>query len=612
MKRNTKSMKTISLICGLLLLCAPLWGQGPSTGILTASAASCSTSTQNTSACVFLQIPPNVNTVGATVSGTFSATLQFEGTVDNNTWSSIQATPSGGSGVTSTTSAGTWQITPGGFQFIRIRCSAYTSGSATATLNPSNAVTASLSGGGSGSGTVDSGSAYSPAYYPSGGGAVVAGVTPFNGFGYFATTVPPAAATAAQAATLIQGLTGCNTLGYVFTPQASDCVAQSSGGLSGMTQYGLPVAATASTATSSVQPASWTTGHTFVPVWQPSGSALAPTVVDMTYAAALSYTPANCTAGTTGSDCLTLSSGLVPAANLPAALGATTTAHNVEAPLVCADSSGSGTVQSCTTSPSFVPAAGDCVIYTTTTANTGTGLTLNVNSLGAKSVAKWQGTTTLAANDVLANKQIIACYDGTNWELSTIGNAPSALPALPTTVPGVPWTVTSTSSGGVGGAPAWTLPGLSPRTVTGTTSTDVIGNGSGTVTSPGGSTDCGNKVIYEGSVAVASGLPTATALAVPQCAVSLSNNTTGSSTDVTVTPHTWTVNGGATLVIHQNQSYLFEVDPAGTNWLATPSEGAVTVSAPISVTRTALGTAFGVTASGVGATQLAAQYSKGS
>ncbi len=33
------------------------------------------------------------------------------------------------------------------------------------------------------------------------------------------------AATAGQAATLIQGLTGCNTSGYVFTPQASDCVA---------------------------------------------------------------------------------------------------------------------------------------------------------------------------------------------------------------------------------------------------------------------------------------------------------------------------------------------------------------------------------------------------
>ena len=53
------------------------------------------------------------------------------------------------------------------------------------------------------------------------------------------------------------------------------------GGLSGMTQYGLPVAATSSTATSSIQPGAWTSGHTFVPAWQPSGSALAPVSLDL-------------------------------------------------------------------------------------------------------------------------------------------------------------------------------------------------------------------------------------------------------------------------------------------------------------------------------------------
>jgi len=91
----------------------------------------------------------------------------------------------------------------------------------------------------------------------------------------------------------------------------------------------------------------------------------------------------------------------------------------------CPDSSGSGTAQVCNTTPTFSVVTGSCITYTTTTANTGTGLTLNVNSLGAKSVAKWQGSTTLAANDVLANKQVKACYDGTNWELATIGNAPT-------------------------------------------------------------------------------------------------------------------------------------------------------------------------------------------
>lgn len=112
----------------------------------------------------------------------------------------------------------------------------------------------------------------------------------------------------------------------------------------------------------------------------------------------------------------------------------------------CPDTSASGTAQVCNTTPTFTVVTGSCVTYTTTTANSGAGLTLNVNSLGAKSVAKWQGTTTLAANDVLANKEVHACYDGTNWELATIGNAPSGsgLPSAaintvivgPTDVPG--------------------------------------------------------------------------------------------------------------------------------------------------------------------------------
>ena len=83
-------------------------------------------------------------------------------------------------------------------------------------------------------------------------------------------------------------------LGYAIPTLAAGCL-QSAGttgplswaacgsgsGLSGMTQYGLSYAASATTITSSVQPASWTTGHTFVPAWQPSGSALAPISLDL-------------------------------------------------------------------------------------------------------------------------------------------------------------------------------------------------------------------------------------------------------------------------------------------------------------------------------------------
>jgi hypothetical protein len=57
--------------------------------------------------------------------------------------------------------------------------------------------------------------------------------------------------TAAGITALIQSLTGCGTASYVYTPQGSDCVAVS-GGLSGMTATQIPIAATATTVTSSV------------------------------------------------------------------------------------------------------------------------------------------------------------------------------------------------------------------------------------------------------------------------------------------------------------------------------------------------------------------------
>lgn len=101
------------------------------------------------------------------------------------------------------------------------------------------------------------------------------------------------------------------------------------------------------------------------------------------------------------------------------------TGHGIALPLTCGDTSASGTAQVCNTSPTFTPVSGDCINYTTTTANTGAGLTWNVNSLGAKSVEKWLSSTTLVAGDIPANKTITSCYNGTSWDVMTIGNAPS-------------------------------------------------------------------------------------------------------------------------------------------------------------------------------------------
>lgn len=132
------------------------------------------------------------------------------------------------------------------------------------------------------------------------------------------------------------------------------------------------------------------------------------------------------------------------------------TAHNVVTPLTCADVSASGTAQSCTTSPSFTPAANDCVLYTTTTTNSGVGLTTNINALGAKSIAipgasGW--TTTLTASIIPANKPLLLCYDGTNWNVQQTGTAASSnLPSQANA------TVLSNTSGGSAAPSANALP----------------------------------------------------------------------------------------------------------------------------------------------------------
>ena len=94
-------------------------------------------------------------------------------------------------------------------------------------------------------------------------------------------------------------------------------------------------------------------------------------------------------------------------------------------PYLCADTSTSGTAQSCTTTPGFTPQTGNCVVYSTTTANSGTGLTVNINSLGAKSVAVagssgWT-TTLVTSSSIPSNKPMHLCYDGTNWNASGTG-----------------------------------------------------------------------------------------------------------------------------------------------------------------------------------------------
>lgn len=69
------------------------------------------------------------------VSGTFSATVNFEGTIDDTNWFAVGLkTAADGSAVTTTTGAGVWKRTPDlALSQIRARISSYVSGSVTVT-----------------------------------------------------------------------------------------------------------------------------------------------------------------------------------------------------------------------------------------------------------------------------------------------------------------------------------------------------------------------------------------------------------------------------------------------------------------------------------------------
>jgi hypothetical protein len=127
------------------------------TSPITSQATTCQPQTPST-ACVILQIPPSTAQVSITIPSTpsYSGTLQFEGSTDGgNTWVPAYATPNGGgTAVTSTTASGVWFVAAGGFSFLRVRASSYTSGTASITLNPSQAPAASTSSGGGGGGNV--------------------------------------------------------------------------------------------------------------------------------------------------------------------------------------------------------------------------------------------------------------------------------------------------------------------------------------------------------------------------------------------------------------------------------------------------------------------------
>lgn len=78
---------------------------------------------------------PSSGNVAVQVTGTLSATITFEATVDGTNWVAFNMTPSNSATPASTTTAvGAWSASTGGYSGIRARCSAYSSGSPVVTV----------------------------------------------------------------------------------------------------------------------------------------------------------------------------------------------------------------------------------------------------------------------------------------------------------------------------------------------------------------------------------------------------------------------------------------------------------------------------------------------
>lgn len=111
------------------------------------------------------------------------------------------------------------------------------------------------------------------------------------------------------------------------------------------------------------------------------------------------------------------------------------TGHDLSVPPICAASSASTTAYTCSTSPTFVPAAKDVILFCPDLANMAAA-TLKVNGqAGTPAVKKQQGQAALVANDFRASPACVNMeYDGTAWNmLGQNGNAPAGGGTIATT-----------------------------------------------------------------------------------------------------------------------------------------------------------------------------------
>ena len=126
-------MRAVLLLAVSLAFYLPAYAQKNTTGSITASSSNCSVA----GSCV--SVNKSADDAGSAIrlSGTFSATLEFEGRV-GSTWSSVTGVPlTAGAAATSPTATGGWLFSLPGVTGLRVRASAYTSGTVTVDIQSS-------------------------------------------------------------------------------------------------------------------------------------------------------------------------------------------------------------------------------------------------------------------------------------------------------------------------------------------------------------------------------------------------------------------------------------------------------------------------------------------
>lgn len=130
-------MKRFALVLLALLVTATAHAQQPfSTQSLTAMSAGAACPDAG---CMIVDVQ-GLASAGVQITGTWTQTLQFEQSIDKATWATWSVTSNaGGAAVTSTTGNGLWFGSLAGARWIRVRVSAFTSGTAVVSMQAAQA-----------------------------------------------------------------------------------------------------------------------------------------------------------------------------------------------------------------------------------------------------------------------------------------------------------------------------------------------------------------------------------------------------------------------------------------------------------------------------------------